>query len=83
MFNCTHGASSMEAVGAAGEKHLGGKILVDVANVPPPATRGPESLGEQIQRAFPGVYVVKALNTINCAVMVDASKVAASHTQSS
>ena len=80
VFNCTNGARSMEALHAAGEKHLGGKVLVDVANVLPPATRGPEALGEQIQRAFPGAYVVKALNTINCEVMVDASKVSASHT---
>ena len=80
VFNCTNGASSMEALRAAGEQHLGEKVLIDVANVLPPATRGPESLGEQIQRAFPGVHVVKALNTINCEVMVDASKVSGSHT---
>ncbi len=39
-----------------------------------------ESLGEQIQKAFPGTHVVKALNTMNCEVMVDVSKVSGSHT---
>jgi predicted dinucleotide-binding enzyme len=34
-----------------------------------------DSLGEQIQRAFPAAKVVKALNTMNCEVMVDPGKV--------
>jgi len=34
-----------------------------------------DSLGEQIQRTFPETRVVKALNTINCEVMVEPSKV--------
>lgn len=33
-----------------------------------------DSLGEQIQRAFPETRVVKALNTINRLVMVDPSR---------
>jgi predicted dinucleotide-binding enzyme len=32
-----------------------------------------DSLGEQIQRAFPQTRVVKTLNTVNCAVMVNPS----------
>jgi hypothetical protein len=35
-----------------------------------------DSLGEQIQRAFPGAKVVKTLNTVNSGVMVDPSQVA-------
>jgi predicted dinucleotide-binding enzyme len=35
-----------------------------------------DSLGEQIQRAFPEVLVVKALNTMTAAVMVDPQLVA-------
>jgi 8-hydroxy-5-deazaflavin:NADPH oxidoreductase len=35
-----------------------------------------DSLGEQIQRAFPGVRVVKSLNTITAALMVDPGQVA-------
>ena len=80
LFNCTHGASSIEALRAAGEPHLADKILVDVTNILPPDTRGVESLGEQIQKAFPRTQVVKALNTMNCEVMVDVSKVSGSHT---
>ena len=57
----------------------GGKTLIDVANpldfskgMPPTLTVcNTDSLGEQIQRAFPKLKVVKALNTLNCSVMVD------------
>jgi 8-hydroxy-5-deazaflavin:NADPH oxidoreductase len=80
LFNCTRGASSIDVLRAAGEKHLAGKVLVDVANILPPDTRGVESLGEQIQKGFPRTHVVKALNTMNCEVMVDVSKVSGSHT---
>jgi 8-hydroxy-5-deazaflavin:NADPH oxidoreductase len=38
-----------------------------------------DSLGEQIQRAFPEARVVKALNTVNCEVMVDPGKVPGEH----
>src|SRR5262245_25089153 len=53
VFNCTQGASSVAALQAAGAANLEGKILVDVANVLTPGGSGPESLGEQIQSAFP------------------------------
>lgn len=33
-----------------------------------------DSLGEQIQRMYPKVRVVKTLNIVNCEVMVDAEK---------
>jgi predicted dinucleotide-binding enzyme len=38
-----------------------------------------DSLGEQIQRAFPEVRVVKTLNTVNCNVMVNPSLVPGVH----
>jgi predicted dinucleotide-binding enzyme len=38
-----------------------------------------DSLGEQVQRAAPGARVVKGLNTVNCGVMVDASRIAGDH----
>ena len=38
-----------------------------------------DSLGEQIQRAFPDARVVKALNTINCLLMVDPARVPGEH----
>ena len=38
-----------------------------------------DSLGEQIQRAFPDARVVKTLNTMNAYVMVDPSRVPGRH----
>ncbi len=79
IFNCTAGAASLHALEQAGERALGGKVLVDVANpldfsrgMPPTLTvANTDSLGERIQRRFPATRVVKALNTINHEVMVD------------
>jgi len=87
VFNCTAGERSIEALRAAGEEHLAGKVLVDVANpldfsqgMPPTLTvSNTDSLGEQIQRTFPDAKVVKALNTVNCAVMVDPGRVSGEH----
>lgn len=87
VFNCTAGGGSLEALAAAGADNLRGKILVDVANpldfskgMPPTLfVSGDDSLGEQIQRAYPDTQVVKTLNTINCQVMVDPGKVPGDH----
>lgn len=87
IFNCTSGGASLEALLAAGEETLSDKLLVDVANpldfsqgMPPSlSVMGDDSLGEQIQRAFPDARVVKALNTINCQVMVDPGRVPGEH----
>ena len=78
VVNATAGAHSLEALEAAGAENLAGKVLIDVANaldfsqgMPPTLTVcNDDSLGEQIQRAFPDARVVKALNTINASVMV-------------
>src|SRR5688500_5322107 len=32
VFNCTNGAASLEALAAAGEENLAGKLLVDASN---------------------------------------------------
>ena len=80
VFNCTRGATSIDALEATGARNLDGKILVDVANVFPPSTAGGDSLGERIQAAFPRTKVVKTLNTINCEVMVDPQKMPGLHT---
>lgn len=87
LFNCTMGMVSLEALRQAGSDHLEGKVLVDVSNpldfsggMPP--TLNPvntDSLGESIQRAFPELKVVKALNTVNCLVMVNPSLVPGDH----
>jgi predicted dinucleotide-binding enzyme len=87
VFNCTSGAGTLDALAAAGEENLRGKVLIDVANpldfskgMPPTLfVFGEDSLGEQLQRAFPETKVVKALNTVNCQVMVDPSRVPGDH----
>lgn len=88
VVNATSGMASLDALTAAGAHNLAGKILVDVANpldfskgMPPSlSVCNTDSLGEQIQRAFPEALVVKTLNTMNCDVMVDPSIVPGSHT---
>ena len=79
VFNCTAGQVSLDVLAAAGEARLGGKVLIDVSN-PLDFSRGfppfltvcnTDSVGEQIQRAFPDTRVVKTLNTVTAAVMVD------------
>jgi predicted dinucleotide-binding enzyme len=87
VFNCTAGAASLEALKQAGASNLGGKVLVDVANpldfskgMPPSLTVcNTDSLGEQIQRSFPDVKVVKALNTISNVVQVNPGLVPGDH----
>jgi predicted dinucleotide-binding enzyme len=88
VFNCTSGMASLEALKAAGAKNLQGKILVDVANpldfskgMPPTFLLcNTDSLGEQIQRAYPTAKVVKTLNTVTAALMVDPSIIPGVHT---
>jgi 8-hydroxy-5-deazaflavin:NADPH oxidoreductase len=88
VVNATAGSASLAALTAAGAGNLAGKVLVDVANpldfsagMPPTLTVcNTDSLGEQIQRAFPDARVVKTLNTVNCDVMVTPGLLPASHT---
>jgi len=86
VFNCTAGVSSLDALEAAGSTNLAGKLLVDVANpldhsgdVPSLSVCNTDSLGEQLQRGFPEVRVVKALNTMNCEVMVNPALIPGDH----
>ncbi|MDE3056350.1 MAG: NAD(P)-binding domain-containing protein [Bacteroidota bacterium] len=87
LFNCTSGMGSLDALHSAGEKNLNGKVLVDISNpldfskgMPPSLfVCNTDSLAEQIQRAFPHANVVKALNTMNCNLMVNPSLVPGEH----
>ncbi|HEU4994566.1 MAG TPA: NAD(P)-binding domain-containing protein [Gemmatimonadaceae bacterium] len=84
VINATSGMASLEALRLAGEKNLSGKILIDIANpldfsrgMPPSlSVCNTDSLGEQIQRAFPAAKVVKTLNTTTASVMVNPALVA-------
>ena len=86
VFNCTAGSASLDALAAAGEQNLAGKLLIDVANPldfsgggPALFTTSVESLAERIQAAFPNARVVKALNTMNCNLMVAPASVPGDH----
>lgn len=81
IFNCTMGMYSMSALEMAGAENLNGKVLIDTSNPIDRSTDrwtltvcNTDSLGEQIQRAFPEAKVVKTLNTVNANVMVDPAK---------
>ena len=83
LFNCTNGGVSLNALGAAGEGNLAGKLLIDVSNPLDGSggvfTSATESVGERIQQAFPAARVVKSLNTVNCKLMVDPASVPGDH----
>jgi len=84
VVNATSGMASLAVLEAAGAPNLDDKVLVDVSNpldfgngFPPTlSVCNTDSIGEQIQRAFPNARVVKALNTVTAAVMVDPGQLA-------
>ncbi|MET9899028.1 NAD(P)-binding domain-containing protein [Streptomyces sp. NPDC006446] len=86
IVNAVGGRVALAVLRAAGEEHLDGKVLLDVSN-PMEFEEGElrldpvesDSVGEQIQRAFPRARVVKSLNTVNCLVMVDPARVPGEH----
>jgi len=81
ILNATMGAKSIAALKMAEVKDLYGKILIDVANpldfskgLPPsllPELSNTNSLGEEIQKTFPDVRVVKTQNTMWNGLMVN------------
>lgn len=83
LVNATAGAASLEVLRQAGADALSGGVLIDVANpldfskgMPPTlSVCNADSLGEQIQRSFPALRVVKALNTTNASVMANPTAV--------
>ena len=87
IFNCTSGQASLAALKLAGVDQLAGKVLIDLANpldfsngMPPSLNPvNTDSLGEQIQREFPKTKVVKTLNTMNVAIMVDPTRIPGDH----
>ena len=78
LVNATSGSGAMEALKAAGDANLNGKAMLDISNpldfskgFPPSLTVcNTNSFGEELQRAFPELKVVKGLNTLTCFLMV-------------
>ncbi|MCB9165449.1 MAG: NAD(P)-binding domain-containing protein [Flavobacteriales bacterium] len=78
IVNATSGFGALEALKLAGEQNLGNKPMLDISNpldfskgFPPSlSVCNTDSLGEQLQRAFPQLRVVKGLNTLTCFLMV-------------
>ena len=87
LFNCTSGAGAIPALESAGIENIGNKLIIDISNpldfsngFPPSLTvTNTDSLGEQIQRAFPNAKIVKALNTVNASLMVNPSSLPGQH----
>ncbi|MEU1196187.1 NAD(P)-binding domain-containing protein [Streptomyces sp. NPDC005813] len=86
VVNAVGGRVALTVLRSVDEAHLDGKIVLDVSN-PIAFEEGQvrlapvesDSVGEQIQRAFPNTRVVKSLNTINCHLMVDPAMVPGEH----
>ncbi len=84
LINATNGNGTLAALNAAGADAIGDKVLIDVSNpldfshgFPPSlSVCNTDSLGEQVQRAFPRARVVKTLNTVNASLMVDPKRFA-------
>jgi len=87
LINATGGVNSLAVLEAAGAENLDGKVLIDVSNPldfskgspPTLAVCNDDSVGEQIQRAYPCAKVVKALNTVTAGLMVDPSRIPGEH----
>ncbi len=87
VVNATSGSGSLSALKAAGADNLADTVLLDIANplessegMPPSLfVLNTDSLGEQIQRAFPATKVVKALNTMSAHLMVDPRQLGDGH----
>lgn len=81
ILNCTAGTATMEVLQLAGDENIAGKVWIDIANpldfsngFPPSLSIvNTNSLAEEIQKTYPAVQVVKALNTMWAGLMVNPS----------
>ena len=88
VVNATGGTAALPALQAAGADALASKVLIDISNpldfsqgFPPTLfVKDTDSLGEQIQREFPGARVVKTLNTLGADLMVHPDQLGAEST---
>jgi predicted dinucleotide-binding enzyme len=88
VVNASSGTAALDVLALAGADNLAGKALLDISNpldfsqgFPPSLfVKDTDSLGEQIQRAFPESKVVKTLNTLTASLMVDPKSLGESST---
>ena len=74
-----NGFAALDMLTAAGADHLAGKVVLDISNpldfsagFPPSLfVKDTDSLGERLQQAFPQARLVKSLNTLTAALMVE------------
>jgi 8-hydroxy-5-deazaflavin:NADPH oxidoreductase len=79
IINATAGTSSVAALRQADPDDLVHKVVIDIANpldfsngFPPSLNPvNTDSLGEQLQAAFPQARIVKTLNTVLASIMID------------
>ncbi|HAD12567.1 MAG TPA: NADP oxidoreductase [Saprospirales bacterium] len=87
IIHAMNGYAAIDSLKMAGEANLNGKILIDITNpldfskgFPPSLfVSNTDSLGEQIQAAFPAVKVVKSLNTMSNPVMINPKAIPGDH----
>lgn len=87
IVNATLGAGTVEAFKMAGDANCAGKVVVDISNpldfskgFPPSLfISNTDSLGEALQRTVPSAKVVKGLNTMAAALMVNPRLLPDSH----
>jgi predicted dinucleotide-binding enzyme len=78
VINALPGDNALEILGQC---DLNGKILVDISNYNNAVDQPIETpIGELIQRTFPKVRVVKALNSVSAHLMVDPAQLGKPHT---
>ena len=87
IINATLGAGTVEAFKMAGDANCAGKVVIDISNpldfskgFPPSLfVSNTDSLGEALQRTVPSAKVVKGLNTMAAALMVNPRLLPDSH----
>jgi len=82
-----NGHAAFDCLNGIGSQLLAGKVMIDISN-PLDFSKGfppslfvcnTESLAEQIQQQFPGLKVVKSLNTMSNPVMVNPGLISGDH----
>lgn len=87
LINATAGAHALDALELVGPRNLEGKPLLDISlpldlseGMPPKLlVSNDDSLGEQIQRRYPGAHVIKSLTHTHNRIMLDPSLLPGNH----